>query len=424
MDESSQVDLATGVLAMACARSIVIVGDLQQLPSPLQDACTSITEPIWQQYHLDERYHFTLHNLLSSALATWPQAPITLLREHYRCHPKIINFCNEKFYGGRLIIMTEDHGEPDVLKMITIPTGKHGSVHAIIDENGNLKEQHINTREIDINRAGKYCPICANRTRMKSVLSPRHQDQVDALTARFGPAYAITTVHKFQGREKDTIVLSSVDDVISSFNDRPNLLNVAVSRAVRSLTVVMSSNPLNDHTNYGDLARYMRYNNFSVVPTRVYSVFDLLYRDYAKQRQLYLKKHRRVSDEASENLLYALLEDILRQPRFSMVSCAVHVRLSTLIRDFSTLTEEERRYGRRSGSHVDFLLYHKMDKQPLLAIEVDGTTSHLPGSRQAECDRVEGQHFAKVRPAPACSCLHIGSGEREKILAALSDIMW
>lgn len=150
MDESSQVDLATGVLAMACARSIVIVGDLQQLPSPLQDACTSITEPIWQQYHLDERYHFTLHNLLSSALAIWPQAPITLLREHYRCHPKIINFCNEKFYGGRLIIMTEDHGEPDVLKMITIPTGKHGSVHAIIDENGNLKEQHINTREIDI----------------------------------------------------------------------------------------------------------------------------------------------------------------------------------------------------------------------------------------------------------------------------------
>lgn len=317
MDESSQVDLATGVLAMACARSIVIVGDLQQLPSPLQDACTSITEPIWQQYHLDERYHFTLHNLLSSALAIWPQAPITLLREHYRCHPKIINFCNEKFYGGRLIIMTEDHGEPDVLKMITIPTGKHGSVHAIIDENGNLKEQHINTREIDIIEQEVLPHLRQQDPNEIGIIAP-YQDQVDALTARFGPAYAITTVHKFQGREKDTIVLSSVDDVISSFNDRPNLLNVAVSRAVRSLTVVMSSNPLNDHTNYGDLARYMRYNNFSVVPTRVYSVFDLLYRDYAKQRQLYLKKHRRVSDEASENLLYALLEDILRQPRFSM----------------------------------------------------------------------------------------------------------
>ena len=422
MDESSQVDLATGVLAMACARSIVIVGDLQQLPSPLQDACTSITEPIWQQYHLDERYHFTLHNLLSSALAIWPQAPITLLREHYRCHPKIINFCNEKFYGGRLIIMTEDHGEPDVLKMITIPTGKHGSVHAIIDENGNLKEQHINTREIDIIEQEVLPHLRQQDPNEIGIIAP-YQDQVDALTARFGPAYAITTVHKFQGREKDTIVLSSVDDVISSFNDRPNLLNVAVSRAMRSLTVVMSSNPLNDHTNYGDLARYMRYNNFSVVPTRVYSVFDLLYRDYAKQRQLYLKKHRRVSDEASENLLYALLEDILRQPRFSMVSCAVHVRLSTLIRDFSTLTEEERRYGRRSGSHVDFLLYHKMDKQPLLAIEVDGTTSHLPGSRQAECDRLKDSTLQKCGLPLLLLPTH-SSGEREKILAALSDIMW
>ena len=35
VDEASQVDLATGVLAFACARNIVIVGDLQQLPNVL-----------------------------------------------------------------------------------------------------------------------------------------------------------------------------------------------------------------------------------------------------------------------------------------------------------------------------------------------------------------------------------------------------
>ena len=38
-----------------------------------------------------------------------------MLREHYRCHPRIINFCNQKFYGGNLLIMTHDHGEEDVL---------------------------------------------------------------------------------------------------------------------------------------------------------------------------------------------------------------------------------------------------------------------------------------------------------------------
>lgn len=47
-----------------------------------------------------------------------PNVTQTMLREHYRCHPKIIEFCNQKFYRGNLIIMTEDHGEKDVLKVI------------------------------------------------------------------------------------------------------------------------------------------------------------------------------------------------------------------------------------------------------------------------------------------------------------------
>ena len=35
VDEASQVDLATGVLALSCAKNVVIVGDLQQLPNVL-----------------------------------------------------------------------------------------------------------------------------------------------------------------------------------------------------------------------------------------------------------------------------------------------------------------------------------------------------------------------------------------------------
>lgn len=51
MDEASQVDLATGVLALSCARNVVIVGDLEQLPNVLtqSDICTS--DAIWQQYN-------------------------------------------------------------------------------------------------------------------------------------------------------------------------------------------------------------------------------------------------------------------------------------------------------------------------------------------------------------------------------------
>ena len=80
MDEASQVDLATGVLALACARNIVIVGDLQQLPNVLDSKNFQDSEAVWSRYSLPEIYHFSAHSLLSSAIATWPEAPTVLLR--------------------------------------------------------------------------------------------------------------------------------------------------------------------------------------------------------------------------------------------------------------------------------------------------------------------------------------------------------
>lgn len=36
-----------------------------------------------------------------------------------------------------------------------------------------------------------------------------------------------TTVHKFQGKEKDNIIISTVDDEISDFADDSYLINVS-----------------------------------------------------------------------------------------------------------------------------------------------------------------------------------------------------
>ena len=64
VDEASQVDLATGVLAFSCARNIVIVGDLKQLPNVLTEDDIRTSDAIWQRYSLDERYRFSTHSLL------------------------------------------------------------------------------------------------------------------------------------------------------------------------------------------------------------------------------------------------------------------------------------------------------------------------------------------------------------------------
>ena len=400
VDEASQVDLATGVLAFSCARNIVIVGDLKQLPNVLTENDIRTSDAIWQKYSLDERYRFSTHSLLSSALEIWRDAPVTLLREYYRCHPKIINFCNQKFYHGQLIVMTKDHNEPDVLTMYRTTAGNHA-------------RGHLNQRQIDVIQQEVLPRLRQENYQSIGIITP-YRDQVAAIRKQLDDAYEVDTVHKFQGREQDAIILTSVDNVITDFVDDPHMLNVAVSRAVHSLAVVTSQDPRNDRTNYGDLTRYIEYNNFEVIRSQVYSVFDMLYQGYAEQRRAYLQKHKRVSEYDSENLMYSVIQEVLSEEAYSAIGCAVHVSLATLVKDSEPLTEEECKYARNPLTHVDFLLFNQMDKQPVLAIEVDGTGFHEVGSKQAERDIKKNSILEKCA-VPLLRLRTDGSGEKEKI---------
>lgn len=65
-----------------------------------------------------------------------PSVKCKMLVEHYRCHPKIINFCNKEFYNNQLVIMTMDNGEKDVIKVIKTVKG-------------NLERNKANLRQIE-----------------------------------------------------------------------------------------------------------------------------------------------------------------------------------------------------------------------------------------------------------------------------------
>ncbi len=404
IDEASQVDLATGVLALSCAKNVVIVGDLKQLPNVLTEQTKRIADDIWNRGSFDEPFCFTSHSLLSSAVSIWKDAPNVMLREHYRCHPKIAEFFNRKFYNGELIVMTEDHGEPDALCMFRTVEGNHA-------------RGHLNQRQIDVIRE-EALPMLEKAGHDDIGIITPYRDQVAAIQQQLGNRYEVATVHKFQGREKDAIILTSVDNTIGAFVDDPNLLNVAVSRAIKSLTVIMSANSENDKTNFGDLAKYIDYNNYTVIDSQVYSVFDLLYADYAAQRLEYLKKHKRISEYDSENLAFSVIEDVLKQDRFQSVGCSIHSSLATLVKDYSVLTEEETRYASNPLTHLDFLLFNTMNRAPLLAIEIDGTSFHAPGTTQANRDTMKDHVMEKIH-IPLLRIKTNESGERARIETAL-----
>lgn len=100
MDEASQVSIDTGALALTCARNAVIVGDTMQLPNVVTDEDRLKLDAIMRQYNITDGYDCAKNSFLQSVLGVIKNVPETLLREHYRCHPRIINFCNQKFYGG------------------------------------------------------------------------------------------------------------------------------------------------------------------------------------------------------------------------------------------------------------------------------------------------------------------------------------
>jgi hypothetical protein len=185
---------------------------------------------------------------------------------------------------------------------------------------------------------------------------------------------------------------------------------------------VISNNKENEKTNYGDLAKYIEYNNFQIIDSKVFSVFDLLYKGYYAQRMQYLRKHKRVSEYDSENLAYTVIEKILQMPEFSKIDCVMHSSLSTLVKDYSLLTEPETRYASNPLTHIDFLLFNKMDKSPVMAIEVDGTKYHAEGSRQSERDALKNSVLKKCN-IPILRIRTNESGESSRIIALLKDTL-
>lgn len=277
MDEASQVDIKTGALALSCALNVVIVGDDMQLPNVVSAEEEKALNAIKETYNVDERYNAVTHSFLRSCAEVLKDAPSTLLREHYRCHPKIIQFCNHRFYGGELIAMTKDSGEKDVLQVIRTVKGNHA-------------REHFNQREIDV-IVQEVMPLCEDKGSV-GIITP-YRTQAEAINRVLGKDIA-STVHKYQGRECDTIIMSMVDNLPTSFSDDKNLLNVAISRAKSQLYIVTSGNEMPEDTNIAQLISYARYNNFAVKDSKIHSVFDLLYQQYTVERLAYQAEHAKV----------------------------------------------------------------------------------------------------------------------------------
>lgn len=406
MDEASQVDIAAGALALNCADNAVIVGDLKQLPNVVDAKTEEVVSAIFSKYGISESYRYSTNSFLSSICSLYPGIPQTLLREHYRCNPLIIGFCSKQFYGGELIPMKKDDSAYVPIRVVRTVKGNHARGTANIRQVETIIQEVLPELEETFSDIGIIAP---------------YNKQVALLNAyltRSGRKYVAATVHKFQGRENDAIILSTVDNQFSEFTDDPHLLNVAVSRAKKQFTLVVSADEQPD-SNIQNLIDYIEYYQGEITQSRISSIFDLLYEDYTKELLHFYETHKKVSEFDSENLTYWAIHDVIKTNDYNHMSVLMHYPLRYLITPESPLTNEQRVYASRSWTHLDFLIYDTVSHKAKLAIEVDGTQYHKGESAQGQRDRIKDSILETIG-LPLLRLSTAGSGEKEKIAQALS----
>ncbi|MGY2285144.1 AAA domain-containing protein [Pseudomonas gingeri] len=383
IDEASLQDIVPGILPLGCAKNLIVVGDNRQLAHiPVKLGLQAPTEA----------YDCERYSLLDSCISVFQNAlPRTLLKEHYRCHPRIIQFCNQQFYDNALVPMTEDKGEAP-LRLVVTARGNHTRQNTNLRElDSLLKVLEDEGQPVDVDSEGR------------GFIAP-FRAQVSLSGEHLPADFVKDTVHKFQGRECDEIVFSTVldkkrynqDRKRLDFVDDPRMINVAVSRAKHRFTLVTGDDVFTENNSHiAALLRYVTYyaQDEQIARAPVVSAFDLLYREY-DQSLARLDARLRPEDSRykSEQIVAQLLREALSAPAFQSLMSHTQVKLDQIaLPDNPQWTKPQRAFMRRST--CDFVIYFKIGKVPLAVIEVDGGSHDRPD--QAARDAVKNEILAK-----------------------------
>ncbi|WP_280271879.1 AAA domain-containing protein [Nocardia wallacei] len=419
IDEASQVDLLAAGVALACCRNLVIVGDLQQLRPVIEDGIRESSCPPAPA----AEYHYHGHSILSSVIELFgDRLPRVMLREHYRCDPTIIGFCNRKFYEDNLVPYTRStSGYPAMVVARTV----EGNHMRQFDIGGG----RINQREIDVIRQEVFPRFCSDFEPEEIGVTTPYRKQADRVTDALIASIEADTVHSFQGREKKAIVMTTVLDESKSghvglrFADAAELVNVAVSRAMRRFVLVTNHAMLPRSRNLRDLIGYIRYQNPTeeLFDSSVVSVFDLLYRDYSARLRSRATRLRGKSSYKSEDIMRTVLEDLLQENHFQGLWFREQVYLKNLLPHTDRLTPEQQRFVRNRSS-VDFDIFNRVTKDRICVIEVDGFKYHENRPDQLARDALKDA-ICDTYDIPLLRFPTTGSGEIERLRTELISLV-
>lgn len=238
VDEASMASVAhVAAAASLAARRVVIAGDFQQLP-PIVLAST----PDAHRYLGQHVFAFA-----GCDDVTRDHPLRRMLREQWRMHPEVRQVVSSVFYGARLI---------DAPAIAARPSSAHAGV-LLVDTHGcdprttRTRSRSIrNARHADLiadwlvacgwRSVGVIAPYRAQARTIRAAIAARGRARLQ------DGSLQVSTVHRFQGEERDVVVFDTTDapgasgHFLSDLRNpaAANLVNVAISRARHALVVV------------------------------------------------------------------------------------------------------------------------------------------------------------------------------------------
>jgi uncharacterized protein len=241
VDEAGQMSLANVVAMGGAARSLVLLGDPNQLPQ------------VTKGTHPEGAGASALDHVLGE-LATVPPDRGLFLAQTWRLHPEICSYISAAFYDGRLQSEASTRGQAILPGPVLEGTGlRLRPVSHARNSSRSPEEAETVVEAVAAlvgrgwtNQKGETRPLTLEDILIVAPYNLQVAEISRALKRRLGDRGRVGTVDKFQGQEGALVLYSTAT---SSPDDAPrdveflysrNRLNVALSRA-RALAVVVCS---------------------------------------------------------------------------------------------------------------------------------------------------------------------------------------
>lgn len=357
MDEASQCNTAVSLVPIIRGKSLMLVGDPQQL-NPVITLDPNINSELKAKYNVNDSYDYIKNSIYKAFLANDSVSQETLLHNHYRCAKEIIEFNNKKYYNNQLNVKSRVMYDKPL--MFCEVAENYSS-----DKNTAPEEVETIIKYVKNNpdkKIGIITPFKNQKDLIEHRLKEEHLDQ----------EINCGTVHAFQGDEKDEILFSlALTDhthgkTYDWLKNNRELLNVAVSRAKEKLILISSNKELkrlhkkDEQDDLFELVNYVQTNGEYKVTSRENSSRALGIKPYSSETE-------DVFLTTLNHALSVLIEDD------SQYSVKREVQTSHL---FEKLPSDCSFFFRAS---IDFVIYKKgfrNKEYPVLAIELDGPEHH------------------------------------------------